>query len=52
MYLLRRGVHLQYDHNRGFVYDLYNVCDRNPCIDGLYTDRESCLYLLRRWDVL
>ena len=45
-------VDLQYYHQRSHVYDLFNMCHRNPCIDGLYNDCQSCLYLVRRRNLL
>ena len=52
MYLLCSGHNLQHDHQCGLVYDLYDLRDRNLCLDGLYSICQSCLYGLRRWNLL
>ena len=33
------------------MYDLYNLCDRNLCVDGLFRLGESGVYRLRRWNI-
>ena len=52
VYLLCSGHDLQHDHQCGLVYDLYDLRYWNLCLDGLYSICQSCLYGLRRWNLL
>ena len=52
VYLLCSGHNLQHDHQCGLLYNLYDVCYRDLCDNRLHSVRQSCLYGLRRWNIV